>query len=202
MQTNILNTFNNLEDGYKDTTNIGFPKRGDGIQSSQKVYTERDGETSGFNHFTINENCFAVEDWIKRIGGLHKQKVDNTRYTMFVKDTITYSTDVDGGDDQFPADVKGVFSECTYYRMREKVDINVDKGFNTPTSIAEQVTQQLQKVTENQSFNILDETDYVRQVTQTIETPTYKPINAQNYFYCKKANYDAYIGGATRPSSL
>ena len=127
-----------------------IPEPGDGIQTSQKVYTERDGETSGFNHFTINEWCFAVDDWIKRIGNLHKQKVDNTRYTMFVKDTVTYSTDVDGGEDQFPADRKGVFSECTYYRMREKIDIEVDKGFNTPTSIAEQVTQQLQKVTENQ----------------------------------------------------
>ena len=172
-----------------------IPEAGDGIQSSQKVYSERDGTASGFNNFTINEWCFAVEDWIKRVGSLHKQKVDNTRYTVFVKDTVTYSTEVDGGADQFPADVKGVFSECTYYRMREKIDIEVDKGFNTPTSIAEQVTQQLQKVTENQSFNILDETDYVRQVTQTIETPTYKPINAQNYFYCKKANYDSYIAG-------
>lgn len=177
---------------------------------NSSVYTSGDGLENGFCYHTINPWCFSRNDWIKRYDAfalpapifIYKQKVDNSRYTLFVKNTVSYTPDIVGSADQYPSEnVDGVFSECTYYRLREKINIEIEKGFNSPSSIANQITNQLTKVTKDEPFDILDATDYIRTLTQIIETPTYKPINSQNYYYCKKANYESYIAGNTNQAA-
>jgi len=171
--------------------------------NSQLIWSNHDTTASGECKHTINPNCFAHHDWIKRpnplLGGLYRQRVDNARFTMYIKNTVTYESTVAGSDDQVPAvRTDGVFSECTYYRLLEKIDLEIKKGFNTPTAVAEQITAQLTKTSTPDTFEILDTsagTPYLRPLTQVIETPTHKSINCQNYFHCKSHNFQAYLDG-------
>ena len=56
----------------------------------------------------------------------YKQKVDNTRYTLFIKDKIAYSVGATNDRAQFPTvNHNGIFSEAKYYRVREKLNIEV-----------------------------------------------------------------------------
>lgn len=165
--------------------------------NSQLIFSEADTQSSGACKHLVNPWCFARRDWIRRSGGYYQQRVDNKRYTMFIKNTATYESGVAGNADQYPQSrTDGVFSETTYYRLREKIDIEVKKGFNTQTAVAEQITEQLQKTEPPEIFEIYDGDSYVRPITQTIQSTTYKAINCQNFFYCKQANYLAYIGGS------
>ncbi len=163
----------------------------------QLIYSEGDTQSSGACKHLVNPVCYARRDWIQRSGGYYQQRVDNKRYTMFIKNTATYEESVAGNADQYPQSrTDGVFSETTYYRLREKVDIEIKKGFNTQTAVAEQITEQLQKTDKPEIFEIYDGDSYIRPITQTIQSTTYKAINCQNFFYCKQANYLAYIGGS------
>lgn len=162
------------------------------IYDPNSHYIRKDGEDEGFCYNTINTKCICFADWVKKenySGGIiYKQIVDNTRYTLFIKDKIAYSIGVSGENDikQFPKKYhNGIFQEATYYRIREKIDIEVNKGFNTPSAVANQITNQLVTTQNENTFQILDKGGFPRTITKTIETKTYKPINAQNmYNFC------------------
>ena len=166
-------------------------------------YTNRDAVTEGMTFNTINTKCICFADWIKREdptnGIIYKQKVDNTRYTLFIKDKISYTYEDDNRNDiaQFPKKFhNGVFAECTYLRIREKLNIEVNKGFNTPSAVANQITQQLTEVKNENIFTIYDNHNFPRPITKTIETTTYKPINAQNLYNFNQTTLTAYLNQA------
>ena len=164
-------------------------------------YTLFDGPNAGGAYHTVDENCILEADWVKRqllnaanqsIDG-YKQKVDNTRYTLFVKNFVAYTTSVINYDSQFPRRSRnGIISEATYYRVRDRIDIEVNKGFNTPSAIAKQITEQLNKTKKVSNFSMKDTTGFIRPITKTIENETYKPINCQNSFYTNSQSWNAY----------
>ena len=168
------------------------------------AYTRKDSVIQGLplgNH-SINLNCICFADWAKRIDGVsgdhYKQKVDNTRFTLFVKDKIGYSFGVLNEKpyfyEQFPQRYhNGIFQECNYYRVRDRLDIEVNSGFNTPSAVANQITQQLTETKNQNTFEILDGLGYSRPITKTIETSTYKPINCQNMYNVNQVTYTAYV---------
>ncbi len=167
-------------------------------------YTNKDGFTEGMTAHTVSLDCLAKADWIKKpsvVGGefIYKQKVDNTRYTLFIKDKIAYSVlagfDAEDRDDiaTFPSHThNGIIQEAIYNRYRERVDIKVGEGFNTPSAIADQITQQLTEIRGENIFEILDNQGFVRSITKTIETNTYKPINCQNLYNFNSGTLTSY----------
>ena len=166
-------------------------------------YSNRDSFGAGSVRFPINEECIMFEDWTRKIsaeaiGYMYKQKVDNTRYTLYIKDKIAYSDLSDTGGtridvNQFPKKYhNGIIQEATYIRYRERLDINVDKGFNTPSAVASQITQQLTETKNEDIFQNYDRSSNVRSITKTIETNTYKPINAQNIYNVNQETLAAY----------
>lgn len=164
------------------------------------AFTEKDSQTHGLTlgRFTVNSNCPCFADYRRREDAndvvYFKQKVDNTRYTLFIKDKIAYSVGATNDIEQFPThDLNGIFSEATYYRVRDRLDIEVNKGFNTPSAVAEQITQQLTETKNEDIFEILDRDNFVRPLTKTIETNTFKPINAQNVYNFSEDSYQDYI---------
>ena len=166
------------------------------LPSNNTHYLHADGTTDGFNLFTINPNHIPFCDWTERVGqsvNIYKQKVDNERYTLFIKDKIIYSKDIAGAESQFPKKWhNGIFAEGKYHRIREKLDIKVNKGFNTPSAIAEQITQQLTETKTPEVFEILDGSGFIRPITKLIETRTYKPINSQNIYNFNSNGYANY----------
>jgi len=174
--------------------------RGNVNRNTPRAFTDRDSQTEGlpFLRATINEDCVCFADYRKREDPndliFYKQKIDNTRYTLFIKDKIAYSVGATNDREQFPTvNHNGIFSEATYYRVRDKIDIEVNKGFNTPSAVADQITQQLTETKNEDIFEIMDGDGFVRPLTKTIETNTFKPINAQNIYNFSKDAYDAYI---------
>lgn len=156
------------------------------IPTNPTHFIDKDSTTDGFCIHTINPNHIPFCDWVERVGAngdIYKQKVDNNRYTLFVKKKIRYSKDIADAHEQFPKKYhNGIFQEGTFIRIREKLDIKVNKGFNTPTAIAEQISQQLTQTKTPEIFEILDGDGFRREITKIVETKTYKPINAQNIY--------------------
>ena len=169
---------------------------------AQTFYTSSDSSTSGACDFTIDEQNFVSHDWAKRVkagsGFLYRQKVKNERYTLFIKDKIVYARgDNNELDTQalemFPQiSMNGIISEGKYYRVRERLDLEVNKGFNTPSAVAEQLTEQLTDTQPPEIFSILDGDGIERNITKILESSTYKPINAQNYYNYNSATYADY----------
>ena len=168
------------------------------VPSNYNHYTAADSTTNGMTYNTINTNAVCFADWVKKLdvsaGTIYKQKVDNTRYTLFIKDKIAYVGGHANAADQFPKQFhNGLISECTYHRIRERKDIEVKKGFNTPSAIATQITKQLTETRNEDIFEILDGTSFSRPITKTIETTTYKPINAQNLYNFNSGTLTDYL---------
>ena len=177
------------------------------LRDTPKAFTERDSQTEGlpFSRFTINNECVCFADYRKREDAndvvYFKQRVDNTRYTLFIKDKIAYSVGATHDKDQFPKNNhNGIFSEARYYRVRDKLDIEINKGFNTPSAVADQITQQLTETRNEDIFEILDADSFVRPLTKTIETNTFKPINAQNVYNFSPQSYNAYVAQSLSPA--
>lgn len=175
--------------------------RGNVNRNTPLAFTSRDSQTEGLPFFraSVNEDCPCHADYRKREDAndvhYYKQRVDNTRYTLFIKDKIAYSVGATHDRDQFPTvNHNGIFSEATYYRVREKLNIEVNKGFNTPSAVADQITQQLTETKNENIFEVMDQDGFVRPLTKTIETNTFKPINAQNVYNFSQEAYNAYIG--------
>ena len=162
-----------------------------------------DAISQGSPYFTINALCVLEADWDLRQAAptgtstFYKQKCDNTRYTLFVKDFVAYSygltRDPIKANLQFPDRFQnGIISEATYLRVREKLEVSVKKGFNTPTAVASQITSQLTETQNEDVFNILDGKGFSRQITKTTENTTYKPMNCQNVWNTALATYNAF----------
>ena len=162
-----------------------------------------DSITMGQSYFTINSLCVLEADWDLRQAAptgtstFYKQKCDNTRYTLFVKDFVAYSygltSDPIKANLQFPDRFQnGIISEANYLRVREKLEVQVNKGFNTPTAVASQITSQLTETQNEDVFNILDGKGFSRQITKTTENTTYKPMNCQNVWNSALATYNAF----------
>ena len=188
---------NYIQQPRRFTSNLGI--RDNVNRNAPQAYTNIDSEAEGLpiGYHTINSNVVCFADYTKKqtvsATDLFKQKVDNTRYTLFIKDKIAYSVGATNDVEQFPTKYhNGIFQESTYYRVREKLDIEVNKGFNTPSAVANQITQQLTETKNEDIFEIFDNENFVRPLTKTIETNTFKPINAQNTYNFCETTYNAY----------
>tara|TARA_Y100000592_G_scaffold101064_1_gene185098 strand:- start:4125 stop:7364 length:3240 start_codon:yes stop_codon:yes gene_type:complete len=183
-----------------------YTRRGSVARDLPKAYTDRDSEAQGLplGLFTVNSECPCFADYTKKEEAadatFFKQKVDNTRYTLFIKDKIAYSVGATHDKAQMPQNNhNGVFSEARYYRVREKLNIEVNKGFNTPSAVATQITQQLTETKNEDIFEIYDTDNFVRPLTKTIETSTFKPINAQNTYNFALDTYNGYVAQNLSP---
>jgi len=120
----------------------------------------------------------------------YKMKIDGSRFTLYSKDYVDYSN----GGSNIVSDLNLLWVEPKYYRYRELKTLNVGEGFNTPESIATQLTSQLNEQKPADDFRILDtefeedgttavpvEHRYERSIAKTIDSTTFKPFNCSNY---------------------
>ena len=162
------------------------------------IYRRDDRIADGRSPFNTNSKMFCFDDYHEVGFDDLKMRVDNSRFTLFVKDDVYYDHTIDGSESQYPIKSKnGIFSEATYFRVRDRLDIKVDKGFNTPSAIAEQITRQLTETQTPESFEIIEGTEdvveYNRVITQIVPSNTYKNIECINFFQFDKANFDSFV---------
>jgi len=181
------------------------------VSDPMEVFTIDDGDVAGASFYSINENMICNHDWKKHITAtpaanfrayMYKQRIRNERYTLFAKSNTVYVKDDSiwsGGESdmdytkQYPkVNLYGHISECEYHRIRERLDLSITKGFNTPTAVAKQLTTQLNETGVPESFEVFDNTDYLQTLTHTVSSKTYKPINCMNRYQNTKIKFNEY----------
>ncbi len=150
-------------------------------------------------------------------GSLTKVKNDNSRFTIMVRKDTYYSEESASGNlgDEYFRDPE-VFE---YYPYAELKEVKVEKGFNSPEFIAEDITRQLQKVVKEKIFEKradLDKTQnptrmgFPAVISKTIETETYKVFNCAGIYAINddttatnktKESYEYYMNGSTHNGS-
>ena len=130
-----------------------------------------------------------------------KMIIRNERFTLYVNNDSFYH---DEAHANIPSVRVEMWAESKFLRYLELKTIKVDEGFNTPSSIAEQITSQLNEEENPVDFEVMDNTDpnfyirdtapkSVRKLVTTMETPLYKPINCASWEEGQKSYYESYI---------
>lgn len=163
--------------------------------NSKGDWDESDTSDSGLplEGNSVDPVAFCYADWrVSKVGDAQyiKQRVDNSRFTLYLREKVFYAWEttntatspptvspIDGREIQSQNPV--LTSYATYHRYREKKNINVDTGFSTPQSVADQIQQQLNQSKEAEIFEIGDPnaTGIKHTLTTTMEAETYKPFN-------------------------
>ena len=112
-------------------------------------------ELNQFNSFLESDTTDYISTQIGSVTGTHninKIKMDNSRFTLFKREKAVYNgSDVSASDlEEALNPTSGSASPATanYVRFKKKIKISVKEGYNTPSNIASQITDQLQKTNE------------------------------------------------------
>jgi hypothetical protein len=120
---------------------------------------------------------------------LSKVKNDNSRFTIMIREKTPYSVSAAvqaNMPDQFVRDPEN----GNYYVYRELKEIVAPRGFNSPEFLSTEVTRQLQKVTDENTFLFRGNQDITENpytpgfpipVTKSISTETFKPFRVAGY---------------------
>ena len=136
-----------------------------------------------------------------------KHKNDNQRYTLMIRDKTYYNASNASGnlpryfEDEVTAGLPGRMRDpenAIYHTYKELKQIVVPSGFNSPEYLSDEITRQLQEIT--------DETIHKKTYTdpstpadrfetpvplfRTISTESYKPFNVANTFRKINASFD------------
>jgi len=150
-------------------------------------------------------------------GSLTKVKNDNSRFTIMVRSNTYYSEASASGNlgDEYYRDPEYL----EYYPYAELKEIKVEKGFNSPEFIAEDITRQLQKIVKDTTYEKRSDTDIAQNptrpgfpavISKTFETETYKVFDCAGMYARNdnasntnetKLSYEYYINGSTHNGS-
>jgi len=175
--------------------------------------------------FDLEKPFFIKDDYyVSTYGGAYEAenqsiirvKNDNAKYTLFISRYSnlgkTTSTLINGGlegstepDDDFTREPE--FRE--YYRYRELLPIEVDKGFNSAQFIAGSLTDKLQLITKTEDIvfsqdpTSLDYTDNCADIhiSKIIESNTYKTFNCATWETFSETQYNKNLGESLEPNT-
>jgi len=122
-------------------------------------------------------------------GYLSKVRNDNSRFTIMMRDNTYYSQSSASG--KLPALGVRDPENATYYIYEELKTLNIEKGFNSPEYISDELTRQLQEVKKQVVYQKRSATDIAHNpkrpgfpvpVYGTYNTETYKPFNCAGLY--------------------
>lgn len=143
------------------------------------AFTHADNITDGWTFSPVNKYCIRPYDYRLMEGYNYLRPVaDNSRFTCLTRLGTSYFYNTTGAtftralyDYKDPA-----LADYDYYR--EKIDLEVEKGFNGADIIAKKLTQQLQKIQNNKIFHknstVVNNIQSNLYKTTYYETPTLK----------------------------
>lgn len=135
----------------------------------------------------------------------YKIKNDNSRYTIYVAEQNYYVSDTDSSgnptnvDNPAPASYwVQELSQRKYIRYSERIDLEVNAGFNSALNVANDLTRQLSETGEVQTIEyppFSDEEPYFspsQKLTTYLESPTYKTFPTSNVSNTTDVMYTAF----------
>jgi len=220
----------------KASIKIGFYLNTMGQNTLQlpRRYAGRHIGTDAVNNFTQNDEVEnGLPYYPKRIlvGAdykeywkatfIFKQRIDNTRFTIFARDTTVFNKDADftyvdpegveedvpnmwmiyGDQDLDPYTYGEIPRNPAFWKYKEYsqiVDLEVKQGFNSANNVAEQLTNQLKRPIKETNFKSRlydDEVDKIETTIKTIETNSYKPFTAGSTGFMNLDNSNDFYNG-------
>tara|TARA_R110000803_G_scaffold53462_2_gene109726 strand:- start:1035 stop:4028 length:2994 start_codon:yes stop_codon:yes gene_type:complete len=188
-------------------------KNGEKREDQWKSADSKGAGQTGYNIvIEYDKFCFKEEFHVLDQGNLetpvegqrfYKHKNDNSRYTLMIRDNTYYAkSNASGNLGGFKDDSATTFPSSlgrsrdpengVYNIYKELKSIVLPNGFNSPETIANSITRQLQKITEQKIYKDIRGTDgsivptsltnTPLPIYRTIATETYKPFNVANIF--------------------
>ena len=179
-------------------------------------FTDRDETSQGLTHFSVQPENHAVCDYYryktKDNKIIPKLKIDGSRFALYVLQTTSFNNTTDEGNNMMPYTKE---APSVNYPYRDHVAVNtwfpyndikkisIKPGFNTSSEIADQISNQLNESETPEEFNIgytVSGESYIRPITTTVKSPTYKLFNCANIMSMNASNFDEYITNASNAS--
>lgn len=175
---------------------IQLPRRFGNNNLGNEAFKATDTVSNGLPFYS--KEVLVKADYKAYLGGdtIFKQKIDNTRFTLFAREESVFDKDSDftgdgvdnlwinyGTESAKPLSFVPMIKEAAFWHYNEfseLIDLEVNSGFNTALNVADELTNQLKQPLKENVFTqrIYDETkDIFEPVTRTIESHTYKPFN-------------------------
>ena len=153
--------------------------------------------------FYRNQTSFHEEPpWVdsQNEDGYFIPKNDNSRFTQMKREGVTYLTNVITQRDATtpPVPIIANYQDPAvdeYNVFRHVVDVEVTKGFNTPSDVSTQITNTLKKGDKLNPYMFRDNTGVYQEISSTYETNTWKPTRCASYEYFGKDGWDAWYHG-------
>ena len=189
--------------GNQYPTYIQLPRRFNGIRQGVpvgQIMATKDSHSLGGTQYgpQIETKCSA--DWREYIDStahtLLKQRTNNSRYTLFVRDEAYFDETIAGAKTYLPTgeNIKHPLYK-DYIKYTERKEINIEKGFNTPDEIADQITRQLNKSSDPEPFRFEGTDNKIQIISQTTTGETYKPFICPSAEDFGSANFTKYLNG-------
>ena len=180
---------------------------------SQLIWTENDGDTLGAQGLDRNASHYYPDDMYFKevyIGGdsvppgagvLEERpyvRNDNSRFTIFCFDDIFWNK-------QYTADIViEAYSQWmstldpspalrNYIKFKQRVDLEIDKGYNAPSNVAAKFTDKLNAI--NNRFVPFDVSSFIQ------ESTTLKAFPATNFSLNSRENASSYFGAGPQLGS-
>ena len=184
------------------------------LTNSQQYWEVDDGYPLGTNVFEydrfrrliLNSDRHQDFDWMDKyslrtftglqLPGKIKVRMDNSRFTLFKRSSMVYNGSFVSTDDLKASlqprgygVVKPDPAIAPYVRFRKKVKLKIDEGYNTPSNIASQITDQLTEPEESRI--IISGADIDKTIIQesklniAFNAPSYESFNVsgnQHFF--------------------
>ncbi len=156
------------------------------IKELGRTYYEPIVETTGAlaypGQFVSDDYLYIDTSTTKEAStGFYRLKQDGSRYTLMRATENNFYlrkrlTEPDGTETSpvVPSGEEG--SHYKYRIFRQKIDIKVDKGFNSPDNIAQEISAILKKADSPKVYQDILATNKIHELSVFSETPTYKPL--------------------------
>jgi len=143
------------------------------VQSDYMWYdTSTDQNYTGYYKLINDNSRFTL---MKRLGG-----------TLLRRETVLPDNNyIDNG---YPPPMSGLL-EAKYVIFKDIIKVSVDKGFNSPATISQVISQQLKEADDPVDFLIKSQDTY-RPCTQYVKTQTFKPQLCASYSTFNSSTYD------------
>ncbi len=209
---------------YKNTNGTGYfsqPRQhfgtmgvgGTAAPTTLIPFQVNDSASEGFLDPVVSGNFLIKDDYSlspysngNGVEAIYRVKNDNTKYTLFIsqysKLSNTTSFGINGALGDEPSENYTIDPEYRqFYRYREKLTIEVDKGFNSAQFIANSITKKLQETksieqliysddnTKNEDENESSNTV----ISNMIESNTYKTFNCASSNLMSASDFTAVL---------
>jgi len=183
-----------------NSTQAGDPPS---ASANASFWNASDSYGKGLNTYFFNSSHIFADDYISQQAmnccgadcTVRKLKQDNSRYTIFKKAEIVWRQNaISSASNASYLQPVSTFPDPAihdYNRLLQKVELNVDAGYNSPSSISTEITDQLLKSDDDEV--IISEAGPI-----VVESSIYKALPAANYFsFSLSGNSDFFNAPAT-----